>query len=116
MLSVVQFSDIFTEIGSSDTGMALDIHEISQGQDYLLDLCGQLPGGGEAQYLGFANCRVQWLKDGNGECCSFTGTGLCLGNDISALYNWLNTSLLDSRGLLKTWNWQQNALENVSKT
>lgn len=52
MLSVIEFPDILSKIGSSDTRMALHTHEISQSQYYFLDLRGQLTRGREYQYLG----------------------------------------------------------------
>merc|ERR1719397_1458680 len=39
---------------------------------------------------------------GYGEGGSFSSTRLCLGNHISALDDWLDCSLLDGRGLLKS--------------
>ena len=42
------------------------------------------------------------LEDGDGEGGSFSSTGLRLRNNVSALDDWLDCSLLDGGGLLKT--------------
>lgn len=39
MLSIVQLSDVFTKICASNASMTLNIHEITQSQNYFLDLC-----------------------------------------------------------------------------
>ena len=42
------------------------------------------------------------LEDGDGEGGSFSSTRLRLRNHVSALDDWLDCSLLDGGGLLKT--------------
>ena len=84
---------------------------------YLLNLNSQLPGGAQAEHLGLPHSRVNGLKlqnemqkgvkiqknleDGDGEGGSFSGTRLRLRNHISALDDWLDSTLLDCGRLLK---------------
>ena len=65
MLPVVQLSDVLTEVGASDAGVALDVHVVTQGQNNLLDLDRQLPSGGQAEDLGLPDGRVDALEDGD---------------------------------------------------
>ena len=55
---------------------------------------------------------IDGLEDGNGEGGGFTGTGLGLRNDIPALSDGQDGTLLDSRGLLKvcTFSVKRNKL------
>ena len=96
VLTVVQLSDVFTQIGPSDAGVALDVHVVTQGQHNLLDLDRQLPGGGQTEDLGLPDGRVDALEDGDREGCSLSCAGLSLSNHIPPLDNWLDSSLLDS--------------------
>ena len=63
----------------------LHVHVVAESQDDLLDLDGQLAGRREHQDLGLPHGRVDRLKDGDREGRSLTGTGLGLGNDVTAL-------------------------------
>ena len=95
VLTVVQLSDVLAQVGSSDAGVALDVHVVAQGQHHLLDLDRQLPGGGQAEHLGLPDGRVDALQDGDGEGCSLSCSGLSLSDHIPALDDWLDGSLLD---------------------
>lgn len=35
MLSIVQFPDVFTHVGSTNAGVALDVHVVTQGEQHL---------------------------------------------------------------------------------
>ena len=95
MLPVVKLSDVLAQVGTSDAGVALNIHVVSKGQHHLLDLHGQLPCGGEAEDLGLSDGGVDTLEDGDREGGSLSSTGLGLGYDVTTLDNRLDSSLLD---------------------
>ena len=95
MLAVVQLADILTQIGASDAGVTLDVHVVPQGQNNLLDLDGQLPGGRQAEDLGLPDGRVDALEDGDREGRGLSCPGLGLSYNIAPLDNWLDSSLLD---------------------
>ena len=95
MLPVVQLADVLAQVGASDAGVALDVHVVPQGQDNLLDLDSQFPGGRQAEDLGLPDGRVDALQDGDGEGCSLSCSGLSLSDHIPALDDWLDGSLLD---------------------
>jgi hypothetical protein len=64
--------------------VARDVHEVTDGDDDLLDLLGQLAGGGEDKSLAGLDRGVDLLEGGDGEGSGFTRTGLGLRNDIVA--------------------------------
>ena len=72
---------------------ALEIH--------LLDLLGELPGGGKDQGLALPQPGVDLLQDRDGEGGGLAGTGLSLSDNIHTLDAGHDSSLLDSRRLLK---------------
>lgn len=76
---------IITNAGTTNAGVALDVHEITNGNNDLLDLLSQLTGWGEDQSLTLLDVGVELLEDGDGESSSLSGTRLSLGNDIVAL-------------------------------
>ena len=66
MLALLQLPHILPDTGSSDTSVALGSHVVSEGHDDLLDLLGQLPGGGQDQslknYKGFRDSGRYFIK------------------------------------------------------
>jgi hypothetical protein len=64
--------------------VALDLHEVADGDDDLLNLLGELTGWCEDQGLASLDVGVDLLQDGDGEGGSLSGTGLSLGDDIAA--------------------------------
>jgi hypothetical protein len=82
---------VITDAGAANTGVALNVHEVSDGNYNLLDLLGKLASGGEDESLAGLDIGVQLLEDGDGEGSRFTGTGLGLRNDIVA---WREVSTL----------------------
>jgi hypothetical protein len=62
--------------------VALDVHEVSDGNNDLLDLLSQLTGGGEDKSLALLDVGIKLLEDRDGERSSLSGTRLSLGNDI----------------------------------
>jgi hypothetical protein len=64
--------------------VALNVHEITDSHNDLLDLLGQLTGGGEDQGLALLDVGVKLLEDGDGESGGLSGTRLGLGDNIVA--------------------------------
>lgn len=100
--TVTEDLHVIADVGASDTGVASDLHEVTEGDDNLLDLLGQLAGGGEDQGLALGVGEIQLLEGRDREGGGLSGTGLSLGNDIVALDNGENGTLLDGRGTLET--------------
>ena len=111
---------ILTDVGTTDTGVAVEGHEVTNGDNDLLDLLSQLTGGSDDQGLAGLEVVVDLLESGDGESSSLSGTRLGLGNDIvacGALVSIMNcadhgekhtlddghdSTLLDSGGTLET--------------
>lgn len=70
--------------GTTDTGVALNVHEVTDGDNDLLDLLGKLTGGSKDKSLAGLDVGVDLLEDGDGESGSLAGTGLGLGNNVVA--------------------------------
>ncbi len=104
MLAIIEFANVFAQIGASNAGMALDVHVIAQGQDDLLNLHGQLSGGGQAQDLSLAHSCVNGLKERNGKSGRLAGSRLSLGYDVPSFHDGLDGPLLNRRRLFKTCN------------
>lgn len=75
---------IITNASASNACMAVDRHEVTDGNDDLLDLLSQLAGWRKDQGLAGLDIGVELLQNGDGECSSLSSTGLCLGNDIGS--------------------------------
>jgi hypothetical protein len=54
--------------------VARDVHEVTNGDDDLLDLLGKLTGGGKDERLASLDVVVDLLEGGDGEGSRFTGT------------------------------------------
>jgi hypothetical protein len=101
MLAVLEFLDVFPDTGPSDTRMTLHVHVVSQGENDVLDLDGQLSSRREDERLRLPDWGIDGLKDGDAEGGGFTGTGLGLSDDISTGDDRLDGPLLDGRRLLE---------------
>lgn len=75
---------ILTDVGTTDTGVAVEGHEVTDGDNDLLDLLSQLTGGSKDQSLAGLDLGVDLLQGGDGEGSGLTGTGLSLGDNIVA--------------------------------
>lgn len=100
--AVLEGLHVLTDAGTTNTGVALNVHEVANSDNDLLDLLGQLTGGGKDQSLALLDGGVDLLENGDGESGSLSSTGLGLGNDVVALDNRHDSTLLDSRGTLET--------------
>lgn len=75
---------VVTDVGTTNAGVALNVHEVTDGDNDLLDLLSQLTGGSDNQSLAGLELLVDLLESGDGESGSLSGTRLGLGNDIVA--------------------------------
>lgn len=118
--AVLEGLHVITNGGATNAGVALDVHEVTDGDNNLLDLLGKLAGGGEDESLAGLEAGVDLLENGDGEGGSLASTGLSLSNDIVAfeesarvthlvekryfltLDDGHDGALLDSRGALET--------------
>lgn len=81
--TVTESSHVLTDVGTTDTGVALKtLHEVTDGNNDLLDLLGQLTSGGKDQSLAALDLDVDLLQSGDGEGGSLTSTRLGLSDDI----------------------------------
>ena len=58
---------VLAQQGSSNAGVAGHIHVVTEGEHHLLDLLGQLSGGGQDEGLGAAGPGVNALQDADAE-------------------------------------------------
>jgi hypothetical protein len=82
--AVLEGLHVVTDGSTTNAGVARDVHEVTDSDDDLLDLLGQLAGRGEDQGLAGLDGGVDLLEGGDGEGSGFTRTGLSLCNDIVA--------------------------------
>lgn len=82
--AVLQSLHVVTNAGTANAGVALNVHEVTDGNNDLLNLLSKLTGGGEDQSLALLQAGVDLLKNGDGESGSLAGTRLGLRNDIVA--------------------------------
>jgi hypothetical protein len=82
--TVLEGLHVVTDAGTTNAGVAGNVHEVTDGDNDLLDLLGQLTGGGEDERLAGLDVGVDLLEGGDGEGSGLAGTGLRLRNDIVA--------------------------------
>ena len=82
---------------TTDGGMDGDFQVQTNGGDDLLDLQGQLSGGGQDQSLGGLEILINVLQSRDGEGGGLTGTRLGLSQNVLTLGDWQDSSLLDCR-------------------
>jgi hypothetical protein len=80
--TLTESGHVLTDVGTTDTGVALKGHEVTNGDNDLLDLLGQLTGGSEDQSLASLQVGVDLLERRDGESGSLSGTGLGLSDNI----------------------------------
>ena len=73
---------VVTNTRASNAGMTVDGHEITNGDNDLLNLLGQLACRCKNQCLACLEIGVKFLKDRDGEGSGLSGSRLRLGNDI----------------------------------
>ena len=71
--TALEDTDVITDGGTTDAGMDLDLHVVTESDDDLLDLLGQLTGGGKDEGLALTELGIKLAKGTDGE-----GGGLAL--------------------------------------
>jgi hypothetical protein len=84
--TVLKSLHVITNAGTTNAGVALDVHEVTDSNNDLLDLLSQLTGWREDQSLALLDVGVKLLKDGNGESGGLSSSRLSLSNNIMALW------------------------------
>jgi hypothetical protein len=74
MDALLQVLHVLADVRTTDASMRLGIHEVTECDNDLLDLSGQLASGREDESLAAADLSVDGLQDGDGESCRLTGT------------------------------------------
>jgi len=82
--AVLKGLHVVTDAGATNAGVALDLHEVADGNNDLLDLLGKLTGRSEDEGLASLDRGVDLLEDRNGEGGGLAGTGLGLSDNIVA--------------------------------
>lgn len=82
--AVLEGLHVIANAGATNAGVALDLHEVADGDNDLLDLLGKLTGGSEDEGLASLDIRVDLLEDRDGEGGGLAGTGLSLGDNVVA--------------------------------
>jgi hypothetical protein len=80
--AVLEGLHVVTDAGAANAGVAGNVHEVTNGDNDLLDLLGKLTGGGEDERLAGLDVGVDLLEGGDRESSGLSGTGLRLGNNI----------------------------------
>ena len=73
---------VIADSSTTNTSVALDVHEVTNGNNDLLDLLSQLTGRGDNEGLAGLQVVVDLLESGDGESGSLSSTRLGLGDDI----------------------------------
>jgi hypothetical protein len=82
--TVLEGLHVVADAGAANAGVALDLHEVADGDNDLLDLLGKLTGGSKDQGLAGLDAGVDLLEDRDGEGGGLAGTGLGLSDNIVA--------------------------------
>lgn len=81
--TILENLHVITDDSSSNTGMAFNVHEVTDGDDDLLDLLSKLTRRSQDQSLALLKVQVDLLENGDREGGSFSGSGLCLSDNIA---------------------------------
>ncbi|KAK5624747.1 hypothetical protein RRF57_000463 [Xylaria bambusicola] len=82
--AVLQSFHIITDAGTTNAGMAFDVHKITDSHNHLLNLLGKFAGGGENQSLALLDVGVDLLENRDGESGGLASTRLGLRDNIVA--------------------------------
>lgn len=106
--AVLKSLHVIAHTGSTNAGVALNVHEVANGNNDLLDLLSKLTSRGQDEGLALLDSGVDLLKHRNREGGRLSSTRLGLGNDVVTLDNGHDGTLLNSRGSLETVgvNWR----------
>lgn len=82
--AVLKGLHIITNASAANASVALDVHEVTNSDDDLLNLLGELTGRSKDQSLALLEVVVDLLEDGDREGGGLSGTRLGLSDDIVA--------------------------------
>lgn len=82
--AILEGLHVITNAGATNAGVALNVHEVTDGDNDLLDLLGKLTGGSKDQGLAGLDGRVDLLENGDREGSGLAGTRLGLSDNIMA--------------------------------
>ncbi len=80
--AILESLHVVADAGATNAGVALNVHEVADGDNDLLDLLGKLTGGGEDERLALLDGGVDLLEHRDGEGGGLASTGLGLSNNI----------------------------------
>jgi hypothetical protein len=83
--TILKCLHIIADAGSANTCVALDAHEVADGDDDLLNLLRKLTCRGKNQCLALLDVGIDLLKNRDGECGCLASSGLRLRNNIVTL-------------------------------
>jgi hypothetical protein len=81
--TILEDLHVLTDNGTTNASMALNVHEVTNGDNNLLDLLSELTSGSQNQSLALLDAQIDLLKNGDGESGGLSGTGLSLGNNVT---------------------------------
>lgn len=102
LYSLLELGHILTNVGPANAGMTFNVHVVAKGNHDLLNLLGEFTSGSKDKGLSALDCRVNFLENGDGESRCLSSTGLGLSDDIVALDNRDDGTLLNGRRALET--------------
>lgn len=82
--AVTESGHVLADVGATNAGMALNAHEVTDGDNDLLDLLGQLTSRSKDESLARLQVGVDLLESSNRESGSLSGTRLGLSDNIIA--------------------------------
>mmetsp|Transcript_3066 Transcript_3066/g.6192 ORF Transcript_3066/g.6192 Transcript_3066/m.6192 type:complete len:431 (+) Transcript_3066:97-1389(+) len=116
-------ADVVADGCAADAGVDSYGHVVAEGDYDLLDLLGELAGGGEDKGLAFLEGNVELGEGADSERCGLSGSGLSLGDKVASEHAWLHGPLLDGGGLLETVGvdppkeilWESHGVEGLDR-
>jgi len=97
-----ELGDVIADPGSSDASVALRVEVVSESNDDLLNLLGELTSGSEDESLAVGHAEIEALENSNGEGGSLSSSRLSLSDDVELLDEGHDRALLNSGGLLES--------------
>ena len=110
--AILKSLHILADIGTTDAGVTVNVHEIADGDNDLLDLLSQLASWGKDQSLASLEVLVDLLQAGDGEGSGLASARLGLSDHIGSYEEWLAGSLKSCWGILTLDDWHNSALLN----
>jgi len=82
--TILKSLHVIPNAGTTNACVALELHEVTNGDYHLLNLLGQFASGGEDKGLATLDVGVDLLKGRDREGSGLASTGLGLGNNVTA--------------------------------